>query len=707
MEIIELTIKGISTFFTNTTSTFEIRHFIDIGILSLAIYKILWILRTSSQGRVLRGIFILLVGLYLSWACHLYAINYLLSNALEWGIVVLVVIFQPEIRRFLERMGSSTLGINFMNNNEESTADIMSAIENTVSASKVLSEEKIGALMVFTRTDFLEDLTETGWSVNSDLTSNLLQMLFRDKSLMHDGAVIIRKKRILGAGCILPNSNNSNLSKELGLRHRAGVGVSEHSDAVVVIISEETGSISVAVGGQLKRHISSETLGQILSNELLIEPKKDKKSSTLSKFFIQSISKRKNISKPLPSFTSKPLYMIISLFAAFAFWFYVIDVEDPEQSYTFRGIPIVISGENILENQNLTITKLSQETINLDIKAPRSTLNALQSSGILVSLDVSKISATGEYSLSYSTSYPNNVNTSTLIVEQRTPNQIAVEVGRLYSETYPIGMVMRGSVAEGYQAGQHIASPEIVTLSGPMESVSKVKRVVVILEQENLSERFTENLPLVLLDANDEEIIDPNIDMSETTAYVTLPIVMEREIPLVVNFSSGGGATEADIQKISIVPSTITVSGEEDDMIGLVEISLGSVDLSLVGEEKAFTFPIALDSSLVNVSGISEAMVTVSISGLATKPFDVSNIELINIPDGYTASTSTQMRTVVVRGREEDLEMIDPSQLRIVADLSNNTVSGSTSIPVKVYLDSAGDVGVTGEYSIVVNVSKT
>lgn len=400
-------------------------------------------------------------------------------------------------------------------------------------------------------------------------------------------------------------------------------------------------------------------------------------------------------------------YMLLSVFLAFIFWLYIIDSVDPEQSSTFEDIPVVLLSENILENQNLTITSLSDSTVDLDIRAPRSTIYALRNEGLSVTLDLSKISTTGEYQMAYTLVIPNTVNTNNLMVEARTPSQITVDVGRLYSEAFPIGLIIQGSIAEGYQAGQHTISPETVTISGTVDAVSKVDRVVVVLEQENMSSRFSGELPLVMLDVQGNPIEDTSIELSELSGFVTLPIVVEREIPLVVNFTPGGGATEDDIDRLTFSTQSITVSGAEEDMAGLEEISLGSIDLSLVTDtSKSFTFPVSLDSSLINVSGISEVSVSVVISGLDTQTFNVTNISLINKPDNTSASNSTQMRTVTVRGSQEDLAQIDESQLRIVADLTDMSAIGSTSVPVKVYLDYEGDVGVIGEYTIVVNISK-
>ncbi|MFI3251123.1 MAG: DNA integrity scanning protein DisA nucleotide-binding domain protein, partial [Eubacteriales bacterium] len=156
------------------------------------------------------------------------------------------------------------------------------AILQTIEAYIALSKDKVGALMVFERSDLLDDVIKTGTPLDCRVSSELLKNIFWDKAPMHDGAVIVRDGRIVGAGCMLPLSTNSNLSRDLGMRHRAGIGMSEHSDAVVVLVSEETGSISVAVGGMLKRHLSAETLNRLLRNDLLPEDKPEKKPSSIT-----------------------------------------------------------------------------------------------------------------------------------------------------------------------------------------------------------------------------------------------------------------------------------------------------------------------------------------------------------------------------------------------------------------------------------------
>ncbi len=271
-------LAAVQNFFQSNLFQLNIRpaDVLDLAILSVLIYRLLWMLRKSSSGRVLRGILVLLFALWASNYLMLTATSFLLGRVVEWGILVLVILFQPELRRMLERMGSGALGSLFTAN-KGSLLDLNTAITETVEAYASLSKDKVGALMVFERQNLLDDVIKTGTALDCAVSSELLKNIFWNKAPLHDGAVIVREGRIVGAGCMLPLSGNVNLSRDLGMRHRAGIGMSEHSDAVVVIVSEETGSISAAVSGMLKRHLAPETLERLLRNELMDESQKEEK----------------------------------------------------------------------------------------------------------------------------------------------------------------------------------------------------------------------------------------------------------------------------------------------------------------------------------------------------------------------------------------------------------------------------------------------
>ncbi len=257
----------------------RVTDLLDIAILSFVIYKLLWMFRKSSSGGVMRGIMVLLIAVAGSAALSLTATSFLLNYVVEFGILAVVILFQPELRRLLERMGSGWLGDMFASN-KTSPAVLEEAIAQTTEAYADMSHTKTGALMVFERKNLLDDIIRTGTELDCAINCELLKNIFWNKAPLHDGAVIVRNGRIVGAGCMLPLSSNVNLSRELGMRHRAGIGISEHADAIVVIVSEETGSISAAVDGMLKRHLAPETLERLLRNELLQDEQDQGKKNT-------------------------------------------------------------------------------------------------------------------------------------------------------------------------------------------------------------------------------------------------------------------------------------------------------------------------------------------------------------------------------------------------------------------------------------------
>lgn len=406
---------------------------------------------------------------------------------------------------------------------------------------------------------------------------------------------------------------------------------------------------------------------------------------------------------------SKWLNILMSVLLAVLFWLYVRAELDPSQTSWFYHVPVEITGSTVLTRQGLTVANLSQSTVDLRIEGPASVLDSLSRSrkDLSVTLDVSKCTE-GENKLVYTPNWPVNINTDSIVTIDRDPETITVTVEKLYTSSFNVEFQLKGTVANGYQAGTPAINPETVVVSGPAEQVSRVKKVVAVLETEDLDQRFAGDLPLILLDENGEQITDAEVTLDSPTAYVVLPVVVVKDIPLTVNFQPGGGATIDDIT-YEINPKSLMVSGAESDMESLSEISLGSVDLSKVVGTNTFTFPIDLDASLENVTGSTSATVTVTVNGLDTRSFDVDNIQMVNIPDGYQVTLATQVRTVKVRGKQEDLNNIDASQLSIVADLSDVDFTGLYSVPaskVKVYLNADSSVGVIGDYTVVVNVSR-
>lgn len=243
---------------------FRLRDLFDILIVAFLIYKGIKLVRETMAAQLVKGIVILLVGTQVSRWLQLNSINYILVNVMQVGLIALLIVFQPELRRTLEKMGRSKLGNIF------SIPDY--DVENTVSqicgAAESLAQARTGAIVVVERDTKLADIAKTGIPVNGEISAQLLVNIFEPNTPLHDGAVIVGDNKIKAAACILPLSENSNIGKELGTRHRAAIGISENADCIVVVVSEETGKISVASNGSLTRNLSIDTLSKALTKSL-------------------------------------------------------------------------------------------------------------------------------------------------------------------------------------------------------------------------------------------------------------------------------------------------------------------------------------------------------------------------------------------------------------------------------------------------------
>ena len=259
-----------------TISLLKLSDYADILIVSILAYELIKFMKKSNSRRLLKGLLVIFVALQVSDLLNLHMIFYFLSNAMQVGILALIILFQPELRKVLEKFGGTSIRSRIHHSLQDHQAMNM-AILQTIEAVSDLSWSKTGALIIFEKYDSLEPIINTGTVINADVNAELLKHLFFNKAPLHDGAVVLTNGRITAAGCILPLSANQNISKELGTRHRAGLGMSENYDSISVIVSEETGAISLAQGGMLKRHLAPETLERLLIQELIpAEEKREK-----------------------------------------------------------------------------------------------------------------------------------------------------------------------------------------------------------------------------------------------------------------------------------------------------------------------------------------------------------------------------------------------------------------------------------------------
>lgn len=403
---------------------------------------------------------------------------------------------------------------------------------------------------------------------------------------------------------------------------------------------------------------------------------------------------------------SRWVFILLSIVLAIVFWFYVRASVDPPGTATFHNVRVEVTGTNVLTSQGLTVASLSTERVEVRVEAPTSVLTNLRrfQDNMFVRLDVSRC-VEGENRMEWRVTLPTNFNVDEVVIQEQSPAAILVTVEKLYSQSFPVEFRLNGQVSGDYQMGTPAIEPEQVVVSGPVEQVNQVAKVAAILEDSELDERFAGDLPLTLLDQNGNPLTDLEITLSTDTAYVVVPVVVTKKVPLTVSIEPGGGATKEDAVW-DIEPKTIVVSGSKADLEGLEEIALGTINLSEVLGTNTFTLPITLDPSFTNESGLTEAEVKVTVEGLDTEVFAVSNIRTSPPPEGWTVDVVTQSVLVTVRGPAEELAKIDASQIIVMADLSDVTTLGGSRVPARVYLNGTSTVGVIGEYTVAVDISR-
>lgn len=257
-------------------ATIGILDIVDIAVVAYFLYTLYQILKNTRAATLIKGLLILLIIMMGSRWMNLHVITWLMEKSMTVILVALPVVFQPELRRALEQIGRGKWF--HKGGSELDEAEFETMLSNVTNATVAMSRRKLGALMVFERNTGLEERIETGTAVDGLLSEALLLNIFEKDTPLHDGAVIIRGKRIVAASCLLPLTENRNLSQDLGTRHRAGIGVSEQSDAVVLIVSEETGTISIARNGELIRYLHADDVREILRDALFNQGKNVKEA---------------------------------------------------------------------------------------------------------------------------------------------------------------------------------------------------------------------------------------------------------------------------------------------------------------------------------------------------------------------------------------------------------------------------------------------
>lgn len=409
---------------------------------------------------------------------------------------------------------------------------------------------------------------------------------------------------------------------------------------------------------------------------------------------------------------SKILYMALAVVLSVVLWFYVKTVQGEADTTTLKNIPVSFVGTDVLRDNGLMLTG-EVPTVDLEVQANVSTLSKLTAQGLTLRVDVSRITGATEYTLSYDVIPPAGVSESSFTVVSRTPVNVTFNVARYDTVEIPIQVVLAegSSIADGYVGQSFQLSRETVQVSGRADLVDRVRHALVTISGKEMTESIQETRTYQLIGADNQVLEGLEVTCYPETVEVAYEILKEVEVPLRVDFRSGGGATyERNVSFFDISPKTVMVLGQPEDLESLKELTVTTINLADVDGTQILTREIPLAEGLSISGGISTATITITVDGLEKRSFEVDreSLTLINVPDGFRADVRTQSLSVTIRGIPEVLEQVSPDNIRGTVDLSKvELASGQYAVPVKVQFDGVEGAGVlNGDYQVTVRLTR-
>lgn len=408
-------------------------------------------------------------------------------------------------------------------------------------------------------------------------------------------------------------------------------------------------------------------------------------------------------------YDNRVFWMVISLLASLTIWVYVTSGETEDFKTTFRNVRIEIVGEDTLRSsRNLIVTDLNTNTITVEITGPRRVVAPLDSEDLVAQVDVSKLTRAAYTTLKYDIVYPSSVDERYITEEKKTPEYVNFTVSQLITKPIQVRGGFEGRSAEGFTAETPVFNPSTVNVTGPEAYIKDIDHADVTFGQNVVADStYSVDATYTLVDKNGDPVSTEYLTLSPDTVEATLPILLVKNVTLGVDLIEGAGATKANT-KVSVEPSFITLAGDSSILGGFNRIILGTVDLTDFSSTFMETYPITIDNELRNVTGVSEAKVTIEVVGLETRSYRVTNLSYVGAAEGTSVELLTEsLDNVVIRGTAEQLDQIKAENIRAVADLADIKDSTGSYMPTaKIYVDGVTDVGAVGQYVISVEIRK-
>ena len=400
---------------------------------------------------------------------------------------------------------------------------------------------------------------------------------------------------------------------------------------------------------------------------------------------------------------SKSVAFLLSLLVSLGMWLYVVNYISPESEAMFYNIPVVFEGETVLTTErNLMITDISTTTVNMKISGNRSDLNKINSSNIIIKANLSQVYDPGVTHLTYTYAFPGDVSQSALTVENKFPSTITITTDTKLTKPVPVRVVYSGSAPEGFISDTEnaVLDKNYVNVTGPSAVVDLIDHARIDVDLSAQSETISDHFIYTLCDKDSQPVDAEQIITDVGEIYLNLTIHRFQEAKLMLNVTYGGGANETNTS-IELSTQTIRVSGSEKLLASLKELVVGSVDLSTIESDTAIAFPIALPDGITNLSGVTEVTATIDFDNLMTKKFTVSNIKVINVPEGMEFDLMNKALEVTLRGNAVLIGTLDPDNISVVVDLTGKE-AGTFTVKASIVIDQSShtSIGEMGTYSV-------
>lgn len=647
----------------------SISDVIEIIILTVMSYYLVKTVQGTRAWVIIKGVAILLVFYILAYLFHFSVIVALFESIILFIGIAIVIIMQQDIRKLIELIGSRDINfkiqaiISLLFKKKEEVAYRLTdnTIQELVKGCFVMSKAKTGALIVIEKNIPLGEYAESGIAINADITSQLLINIFEHNTPLHDGAVIIQNNRIIAATCYLPLSESKKINKDLGTRHRAGIGMTEETDALVIIVSEETGSVSVANSGKLKHNIDREVLAEELRS-------------------IQKISDKTGDKKRVTWLSNNLALKIASLLGSIAIWLLLITSINPVETITFRDIEVQLINTEALAEVGKTFELVGDNRVNVTIKDRRDILDKLSSDDILAIADMSKLS------------YVNSVPIEVTVNEysdadiELSEQVIKISIEDIITTEFDIEINTLGEVNDKFYISSIELQNEALMITGAESVVSSIGRVEVVIDESKLTGNTVLELEPLIYDRNDKLLANSKFLLNNEKIKVNVCVYKVKKIPIHVTTDIRDSEVSKLVSTIDWQTKVITVAGPDEildkyEYINIkVPLGLNMSDITTGQFIKNISIQNYLSDGLIVIPNNSKLSILVEFKSFIRREI------LINHTD------------IVIEGIQDGLEYIIETQDIIAAYLDINTNGNTVLEDIICYID-VTELGI-GEHEV-------